>query len=156
MTLDSDVVAAHVDRTWDGDIVPALHDYIRIPNVSVAYDAGWAEAGHMAEATELLRQWCARRAAGGLPGATVEVRELPGRTPLLLVEVPPAGEGRAEETVLLYGHLDKQPPFSGWREGLSPWEPVMDGDRLYGRGSADDGYSTFSAVGRSRASASCR
>ncbi len=146
MTLDSDVVAHHVDRTWDDDIVPVLHDYIRIPNVSVAYDAAWAEAGYMAGATELLRQWCARRAAAGLPGATVEVHELPGRTPLLLVEVPPTGGGNADDTVLLYGHLDKQPPFSGWREGLGPWEPVMDGDRLYGRGSADDGYSTFSAL----------
>ena len=87
----------------------------------------------------------ARRGAG-YDGATVEVQELPGRTPLLLVDVPPAGGGRADDTVLLYGHLDKQPPFSGWREGLGPWEPVIEGDRLYGRGGADDGYSTFAAV----------
>ena len=88
------------------------------------------------------------RGPGGarLPGATVEVQELPGRTPLLLVDVPPAGGGRADDTVLLYGHLDKQPPFSGWRDGLGPWEPVVEGDRLYGRGGADDGYSTFSAI----------
>jgi acetylornithine deacetylase/succinyl-diaminopimelate desuccinylase-like protein len=76
----------------------------------------------------------------------VEVQELPGRTPLLLIDVPPAGSGRPGDTVLLYGHLDKQPPFTGWREGLGPWEPVIEGDRLYGRGGADDGYSTFSAL----------
>jgi acetylornithine deacetylase/succinyl-diaminopimelate desuccinylase-like protein len=100
----------------------------------------------MAEATELLRQWCQRHADDGLEGATVEVHEIEGRTPVLLVDVPPAGGGDAGDTVLLYGHLDKQPPFTGWRDGLGPWDPVVDGDRLYGRGSADDGYSTFSAV----------
>ena len=123
-----------------------LHDYIRIPNVSVAYDAAWAEAGHMARATELLRQWCEARAGAGLAGAKVEVQELPGRTPLLIIDVPPAGNGRGDDTVLLYGHLDKQPPFTGWRDGLGPWEPVIEGDLLYGRGGADDGYSTFSAL----------
>jgi acetylornithine deacetylase/succinyl-diaminopimelate desuccinylase-like protein len=114
--------------------------------VSVAYDADWAAAGHMAAATELLRQWCSRHADEGLSQAKVEVHEIPGRTPVLLVDVPAIGGGRDGETVLLYGHLDKQPPFSGWRDGLGPWEPVVDGDRLYGRGSADDGYSTFSAL----------
>jgi acetylornithine deacetylase/succinyl-diaminopimelate desuccinylase-like protein len=146
VTLAADDVAAHVERTWDDDIVPALHDYIRIPNVSVAYDADWAASGHMARATGLLRDWCQRHADDGLEGATVEVLEIEGRTPLLIVDVPPVGEGRADDTVLLYGHLDKQPPFTGWREGLGPWEPVVDGDRLYGRGGADDGYSTFSAI----------
>jgi acetylornithine deacetylase/succinyl-diaminopimelate desuccinylase-like protein len=151
MGLDADAAVRHVNQVWDGDIVPVLHDYIRIPNVSVAYDAGWHEAGHMARATQLLHQWCERHVDEGFPGATVEVRELDGRTPLLLVDVPPAGDtgGGADtngDTVLLYGHLDKQPPFTGWRDGLGPWKPVQDGDRLYGRGSADDGYSTFSAV----------
>jgi acetylornithine deacetylase/succinyl-diaminopimelate desuccinylase-like protein len=149
--LDADTAARHVDQLWDEDILPVLHDYIRIPNVSVAYDAGWHEAGHMARATELLRQWCERHVTDSLPDATVEVHELEGRTPLLLIDVPPTDNGAPGtvedgDTVMLYGHLDKQPPFTGWREGLGPWEPVRDGDRLYGRGSADDGYSTFSAV----------
>jgi acetylornithine deacetylase/succinyl-diaminopimelate desuccinylase-like protein len=153
VTFDADAAAAHVDRTWEGDIVPVLHDYIRIPNVSVAYDAGWAQAGHMTRATELLRQWCDRHVGESLPDATVDVHEIEGRTPLLVIDVPPttgaAGTTSATDTVdtvLLYGHLDKQPPFTGWRDGLGPWEPVVDGDRLYGRGSADDGYSTFSAL----------
>jgi acetylornithine deacetylase/succinyl-diaminopimelate desuccinylase-like protein len=152
VTLDHAAVAAHVRQAWDVDIVPVLHDYVRIPNVSVAYDQGWAEAGHMARATELLRDWCAARVSGsgsgsgGLAGATVEVHEIDGLSPVLLVDVPPAGGGSSDRTVLLYGHLDKQPPFEGWRDGLGPWTPVLDGDRLYGRGSADDGYATFSAL----------
>lgn len=144
--MDHSAVASYVGRTWDVDIVPALHDYIRIPNVSVAYDRGWAEAGHMARATELLRQWCADRTGDGLKDASVEVQELPGCSPLLLVEVPATAGGNPDRTVLVYGHLDKQPPFSGWRAGLGPWAPVIEGDVLYGRGSADDGYSTFAAV----------
>ena len=145
VTLDA-AATAHTDRTWDDDIVPVLHDYIRIPNVSVAYDAGWDEAGHMARATDLLRDWCQRHVDERLDGAKVEVQHIEGRTPLLIVDVPPTGEGAADDTVLLYGHLDKQPPFSGWRAGLGPWEPVLEGDRLYGRGGADDGYSTFAAI----------
>ena len=146
MTLDAATAAAHVDRSWDDDIVPVLHDYIRIPNVSVAYDATWDEAGHMAQATDLLRDWCQRHVDEHLEGAKVEVQHIDGRTPLLLVDVPAAGDGAADDTVLLYGHLDKQPPIAGWRDGLGPWEPVVDGDRLYGRGGADDGYSTFAAL----------
>jgi acetylornithine deacetylase/succinyl-diaminopimelate desuccinylase-like protein len=146
VSIDHSAVAAHVGHTWDAGIVPALRDYIRIPNVSVAYDHGWQQAGHMARATDLLRQWSEARTSDLLAGAKVEVHEIDGLTPVLLVDVPPAGTGSADRTVLLYGHLDKQPPFDGWRPGLGPWEPVLDGDRLYGRGSADDGYALFSAL----------
>jgi acetylornithine deacetylase/succinyl-diaminopimelate desuccinylase-like protein len=152
--IDPGIVASHVDTAWDSSILPALHDYIRIPNVSPAYDPGWEEAGHMARAVDLVRRWCDEQVAGGLSGATVEVHELPGRTPLLLVDIPPAGDhgtsvgtdAGAADTVLIYGHVDKQPPFDGWRPGLGPWEPVVDGERLYGRGAADDGYAAFAAL----------
>ena len=146
MSLDHNAVAAHVGDAWDRDVLPTLQDYIRIPNVSVAFDRGWAEAGHMTRATELLRRFAEHRAKGLLEGATVEVQEVPGCTPLLLVDVPATAGGSADRTVLLYGHLDKQPPFEGWRPGLGPWTPVLEGDRLYGRGAADDGYALFSAL----------
>jgi acetylornithine deacetylase/succinyl-diaminopimelate desuccinylase-like protein len=144
--LDHNVVAAHVGDAWERDVLPTLHDYIRIPNVSVAYDRDWARAGHMARATELLRQFAEDRTKGLLEGATVEVQEVDGCTPLLLVDVPATAGGSPDRTVLLYGHLDKQPPFEGWRPGLGAWTPVRDGDRLYGRGAADDGYALFSAL----------
>jgi acetylornithine deacetylase/succinyl-diaminopimelate desuccinylase-like protein len=132
----------HVDRAWDG-IVPVLHDYIAIPNVSAAFDPDWREHGHMQRAVDLIRDWCASRA---IVGASVEVHELPGRSPVVLVEVPASGGGSATDTVLLYGHLDKQPEMEGWRDGLGPWLPVLVGDRLYGRGGADDGYSAFASL----------
>jgi len=145
MTLDVELLGDHVDATWEQSILPALVEYIRIPNVSVAYDAGWAEAGHMDRAVELARAWCAARS---IPGMTVAVEELPGRTPVLLCDVPAFGPDQPTDgrTVLLYGHLDKQPPMHGWRDGLGPWEPVVDGDRLYGRGGADDGYAVFASL----------
>jgi len=49
-------------------------------------------------------------------------------------------------TVLVYGHYDKQPPFEGWSKGRGPWTPVIEGDRLYARGVADDGYALPSAL----------
>jgi acetylornithine deacetylase/succinyl-diaminopimelate desuccinylase-like protein len=132
-----------VQTAWAERIIPALVEYIRIPNVSAAYDAEWAAHGHMARATELIRAWLAARPVAG---ASVEVHEIPGRSPLILVEVPAANGGSDERTVVLYGHLDKQPEMTGWRDGLGPWTPVIEGGRLYGRGGADDGYAAFASM----------
>src|SRR5262245_57664865 len=137
--LDAAHALAFADRVWETEIVPALEAYIRVPNKSQAFDLHWREHGHMEEAVALVEAWCRRQP---LPGLTVEVHRLPGRTPLILMEVP----GQGPDTVLLYGHLDKQPEMTGWREGLSPWEPVREGDRLYGRGGADDGYAAFASL----------
>jgi acetylornithine deacetylase/succinyl-diaminopimelate desuccinylase-like protein len=128
-----------VDRLFEEDVLPALDAYTRIPCLSPAYDPDWAAAGHLDRAAALLAEWCAQRP---VPGLAVEVVELVGRTPVLLVE---AG-GEAAGTVLVYGHLDKQPPQGVWQEGLGPYLPVRRGDLLYGRGTADDGYSVFAAL----------
>ena len=119
-----------------------MHDYIAIPNVSPDFDPSWRENGHMAKAVELIASWCRDRP---IPGLTVEVLELDGCTPMIVMEIPAAGDGDADDTVLLYGHLDKQPEMDGWRDDLGPWTPVLDGDRLYGRGGADDGYAAFAS-----------
>jgi acetylornithine deacetylase/succinyl-diaminopimelate desuccinylase-like protein len=141
VTVDS-VALAHANRVWD-DIVPVLHDYIAIPNVSASFDPEWESNGYMQRAVDLIAVWCESRP---IPGLTVEVHRLPGRSPLIVIEVPPTGGGPADDTVLLYGHLDKQPEMDGWRDGLGPWTPVLEGDRLYGRGSADDGYAAFASL----------
>jgi acetylornithine deacetylase/succinyl-diaminopimelate desuccinylase-like protein len=136
-------LAEHVDQAWADDILPALHDYIAIPNVSEMYDPQWKANGHMDRAVALIRDWCAARHVAGM---TIEVHELPGRSPMIVIDVPAFGGASGDDTVLLYGHLDKQPEMSGWRDGLGPWTPVLEGDRLYGRGGADDGYSAFASV----------
>ncbi len=141
MTLDADRARALVDETFAATIVPTLIDYIRIENKSPMFDPQWREHGYMDAAVELLASWAKQH----LPdGATLEVVRLGDRTPVIYMDIP--GTARDGDTVLLYGHLDKQPEMTGWDEGLGPWTPVMRGERLYGRGGADDGYSTFSSV----------
>jgi acetylornithine deacetylase/succinyl-diaminopimelate desuccinylase-like protein len=127
-----------VDSTWDDSIVPELCNYVRIPNLSPLFDPQWEQHGHMERAVQLLADWCRRQPIAGM---TLEIARLPGRTPLIFIDVPGTGD-----TVLLYGHLDKQPEFTGWHAGLGPWEPVIRDGRLYGRGAADDGYAVFSSL----------
>ncbi len=129
---------------WDASIVPALTDYIRIPAKSPHFDPDWKAHGHIDAAVQFAAAWCECNA---LPGMQLEVVQLPGRTPVLYAEVG----GDARETVLVYGHLDKQPEMTGWREGLGPWTPVIKDGKLYGRGGADDGYAVFCALAALRA-----
>jgi acetylornithine deacetylase/succinyl-diaminopimelate desuccinylase-like protein len=137
--MDVERLQSSVARTWDGSIIERLTAYVRIPNTSPHFDPAWEQHGHMEAAVKLMADWCR---AQPLPGARTEVRRLPGRTPVLLVDIP----GELPGCVLLYGHLDKQPEFTGWLPGLGPWEPVIREGKLYGRGAADDGYAVFSSL----------
>ena len=144
MALEPSAVTDHVDAAWDHHIEPALTDYIAVPALSVGFDADWAAHGHLDAVVESAATWARDRAIAGLE---VEIVRLPGLTPTLWFEVPPFGpDGEQDDTVLLYGHLDKQPPMTGWHAGLGPWEPVRRGDRLYGRGGADDGYAVYASL----------
>jgi acetylornithine deacetylase/succinyl-diaminopimelate desuccinylase-like protein len=143
--LDAAKLARFVDQCWGDAIVPTLVEYIRIPNKSPAFDPDWASHGYMEEAVRLFEGW-AREHIAALPGATLDVVRLPQRTPLILIEVPGQGAKAGADTVLLYGHLDKQPEMVGWADGYGPWQPRIDGDKLYGRGGADDGYAMFGAL----------
>ena len=139
-------VARFVDEKWDDEIVPQLIDYIRIPNKSPMFDADWAAHGYMDDAVKLMEAWAR---AQPIPGMQLEVIRLEGRTPLIYLEIPAsagASEGDPGDCVLLYGHLDKQPEMVGWDADLGPWTPVLKGDKLYGRGGADDGYAIFGSL----------
>jgi len=127
------------EEVWQETILPTLCEYVRIPNVSAAYDAQWREHGHMMRAAELMRDWCLSRPVAGM---TVELLTHESLSPLLIIEIDASGTDR-DDTVLLYGHLDKQPEMTGWRAPYGPWEPVIDNGRLYGRGGADDGYAVY-------------
>ena len=139
--MDSGKLQAFVHGMWREEIVPELVEYVRIPNKSPHFDPQWAEHGYMDQAVAHMEAW-ARRKLEALPGATLEVVRLEGRTPLIYIEVP----GQGDDTVLLYGHLDKQPEMTGWDEGLGPWIPVLKDDKLYGRGGADDGYAIYGSL----------
>ncbi|HEY3842340.1 MAG TPA: M20/M25/M40 family metallo-hydrolase [Acidimicrobiales bacterium] len=126
-----------IDAAWEERVLPALAEYTRIECLSPAFDPDWSQRGALLEAAELLRQWTLEQDAS----LATEIVQLPGRTPVLLID-----NGGSGEPILIYGHMDKQPPLGEWRAGLSPFEPVREGDRLYGRGTGDDGYSLFAAV----------
>lgn len=130
---------SYINQLWDSSIVPTLMDYIKIPNKSPQFDREWQQHGFMDQAVALISNWCKEHAVEGMK---LEVIQLEGRTPVIFMEIP----GSNDDTILLYGHLDKQPEMSGWDEDLHPWKPVLRGDRLYGRGAADDGYAAFASL----------
>jgi len=137
--MDPRALERFVAARWEAEILPRLVEYVRIPARSPHFDPDWEAHGALDAAVRLAEAWCR---AQPLPGLALEVLRLPGRTPLLTFE----RAGTAPGTVLLYGHLDKQPEMTGWRAGLGPWTPVLEDGRLYGRGAADDGYAVFAAV----------
>jgi acetylornithine deacetylase/succinyl-diaminopimelate desuccinylase-like protein len=156
--IDFARTTAFMERIWDEEIIPVLTDYIRIPNKSPAFDSDWEKHGHMEKAVQLFAGWAKAKLAQ-FPGATLEVVRLAGRTPLIFIEVPgatgnPERSGgvasdsvvRHGATILMYGHLDKQPEMLGWDEGLGPWQPLLRDGKLYGRGGADDGYALFASL----------
>ncbi len=126
-----------IDGLWSDSIVDELVDYVKIPAKSPDFDPDWQANGYIDEAVDQVAAWCRKQDLG-----EVEVVRLEGRTPVIFMEIP----GERDDTVLLYGHLDKQPEMSGWAEDLGPWKPVIKNDKLYGRGGADDGYAAYSSL----------
>ena len=133
-----------LDRFWEDEILPSLTEYVAVPNVSVLFDPDWEANGHMEAALQMGKAFMEKHAPDD---AVLHLGRIPGRTPLLLLDCP----GEADGTILMYGHLDKQPEMVGWREGLGPWSPVREGDKLYGRGGADDGYALYCALAAMKA-----
>lgn len=142
--MDNSKTAAFVNDLWDSEIIPEISDYIKVPNKSPHFDPDWEKHGHMETAVAMLEKWALTQP---IKGMSVEVVRIAGRTPILFIDIP----GDSDEVVLLYGHYDKQPEFSGWDDDLDPWTPVIKDGKLYGRGGADDGYSTFGSLTAIRA-----
>lgn len=138
--LNQAKLSEFVDRIWTDEVVPTLVEYIKIPNKSPSFEPNWQKLGHMDRAVDLFVAWAQKHLEE--LGATLSVERLEGRTPLIYIDVP----GAIDDVVMMYGHLDKQPEMTGWAEGKGPWIPVMEGDKLYGRGGADDGYALFGAL----------
>ncbi len=128
-----------ISTQWDQDIIPQLENYIRIPCKSPLFDKNWQASGHIAKAMELLKKWCEKQP---IKEMKIELHQIENRTPVLLIDIP----GDSDQTILLYGHMDKQPEMTGWHAGLDAWTPVIKDGKLYGRGGADDGYATFAAL----------
>jgi acetylornithine deacetylase/succinyl-diaminopimelate desuccinylase-like protein len=140
--LDSATVLDQVTRKWDSDIVRQLTDYIAIPAKSPGFDPEWVQHGYIETVLRNAASWVEAQKVQGLK---LEIVRLPGRTPVLFFEVASTRPG-STQTVLMYGHLDKQPEFTGWRADLGPWTPKYEDGKLYGRGGADDGYAVYASI----------
>ena len=143
--LNTTQALEHVSHAWDTDIVARLTDYVAIPAKSPMFDSAWDANGLLETVVRNTAQWIESQKVAGL---SVEIIHLPGRTPVLFFEVASTRSAAlaTTQTVLMYGHLDKQPEFSGWRKDLGPWTPKYEDGKLYGRGSADDGYAAYAAI----------
>jgi acetylornithine deacetylase/succinyl-diaminopimelate desuccinylase-like protein len=142
--MDNKKAADLVNDIWDTSIIPEISEYIKVPNKSPSFDPDWEEHGYMEQAVQMLEAWSKQQP---IEGMQVEIVRIEGRTPILFIDIP----GASDDVVLLYGHYDKQPEFSGWDEDLDPWTPVIKDGKLYGRGGADDGYATFGSLTAIRA-----
>jgi acetylornithine deacetylase/succinyl-diaminopimelate desuccinylase-like protein len=139
---EASAIGAYAERVWDEEIVPALSDYIAIPAKSPMFDADWARNGHLEKVVRDAANWVESKKVAGLK---LEVVRIDGRTPVIFFEVPATKSG-CTDTIVLYGHLDKQPEFNGWRSDLGPWTPKYENGLLYGRGGADDGYAVYASL----------
>ena len=137
--MDTKKTERFVSDRWNDSVIPELCEYIKVPNKSPMFDPDWEQHGHMEQAVTMFERWCREQPIHGMQ---VEVVRIDKRTPVLFIEIP----GKSEDVVLLYGHYDKQPEFSGWNDDLGPWQPVIKDGKLYGRGGADDGYAVFGSL----------
>ncbi|HZY17181.1 MAG TPA: M20 family metallopeptidase [Ramlibacter sp.] len=133
---------ADASSQWDRDILRQITEYVAIPAKSPSFDQDWAAHGHIDTVLRNAASWVEAQKVEGL---ALEIIRLPGRTPVLFFDIPATRAG-AGQTVLMYGHLDKQPEFSGWRQDLGPWTPKYEDGKLYGRGAADDGYAVYASI----------
>ena len=137
--MNSEKLQQDISMFWDNQILPTIIEYIKFPNKSPVFDPDWEANGYMDQVVDLASEWVNKHKPDN---STLNIYKEAGRTPLMILDVP----GNSDGTVLMYGHLDKQPEMEGWAEGLDPWKPVLKDDKLYGRGGADDGYAIFASV----------
>ncbi len=152
--LNAVQLQADVNAAWGERIVPALTDYIAVPAKSPMFDPDWARHGHLERVLQSAADWVQGQRVPGLRCEIIRMNNAQGvaRTPVLFFELP-ASAGQdgtpapaSGQTVLMYGHLDKQPEFDGWRSDLGPWTPKVVDGKLYGRGGADDGYAVYASI----------
>jgi len=142
--MDAKKTKESIEKDWNDSILKTLEEYIRIENQSPAYDPAWETNGYLDKVVHLLTTWVKSQ---NIPNLTMQVLKEEKRTPLIYMSIPATPDCKSEESILMYGHCDKQPPlFEEWDKELHPYKPIIKDGKLYGRGSADDGYATFAAI----------
>ncbi len=138
--MNTDLTHQFINQFWDKTALPSLKEFVAIPCKSPVFDSEWREKGKLYQAVRHCKAWCESLAIAGLKA---DIYEIEDRTPLLFIEIPGVDD---DHNILIYGHLDKQPEADGWDNNKGPWNPVVEDDKLYGRGAADDGYALYSAI----------
>ena len=119
---------------------------VKIPSVS------WAAFDPEHVATSARAVAALVREIGIFDSVTVTQAGIPGTAELgqpAVLATRAAKNGRP--TVLLYAHHDVQPPGQDEQWDSPPFEPTVRGDRLYGRGAADDKAGVMAHVAALRA-----
>ena len=137
--LNVDELKKYIEKNFEQSVIPSLMEYIKIDNLSRTYDAEWNTNGKLQQAARHIQKWVESLEINGI---TCQIIKDPEYSPIIFTQI----QGQLPETLLFYGHFDKQPPFKGWMEGLGPTIPKIIDGKLYGRGGADDGYSTYSTM----------
>ena len=144
MQNQSQEIAKFVQEHFYAEYLEGLKEFVRIPSLAPIFDKNWLENRALFTQMEHLVSFAKKV---GLEGMQIKDLADEGRSPFLIVDIAahPGKTGRTPELqVLMYGHLDKQPFGEGW--DTDPCDPVIIDDRLYGRGSSDDGYAFFTAM----------
>lgn len=133
-------IRAFLEEEFEPNLVEPLKDFVRIPNQSRSFDPEWNTNGLLEKACQHVIDWSKGQ---GLKDFSVDLYKEDGKTPAVIG----VAEMKDAPTILFYGHIDKQPPLTEkWREGLHPYQPVVENGKLYGRGGVDDGYAYFASV----------
>ena len=112
--LDFKTTTGFVEQQFNDSIINGISEFIKIPNLSPAYDPEWKTNGNQEKATSFLLDYTLKQ---GIKGLKAEVIKAQDRTSIIFIEIEASGSSK---NFFLYGHFDKQPHFTGWSEGLGP------------------------------------
>ena len=140
--MDKNSFTKYIEKIFTSHLLPYLMNFIRIPNLSPLFDPDWNNNGLLLKAANLIISYANSLE---LKNAEINLIHDKGRTPLVFIDIPSSRKNDTRK-ILLYGHFDKQPWGKGWDEDKSPTNPVIIDGHLYGRGSVDDGYASFSIL----------
>jgi acetylornithine deacetylase/succinyl-diaminopimelate desuccinylase-like protein len=140
--MDTNSLKKYIEKQFTINVLPNLMNFIRIPNLSPLFDPNWNKNGLLLKAANLIVSYAKSL---NIKNAEINLLQDSPYTPLIFIDIP-ASRQNDERTILFYAHYDKQPYGTGWDEDKSPTNPVIIDGHLYGRGSADDGYASFSIL----------
>ena len=132
----------YIEKMFTYNTLPNLMNFIRIPNLSPAFDNNWNTNGYLLKAANLIISFAKSLE---IKNAEINLIQDQGYTPLIYIDIQSSRKNDTR-TVLFYSHFDKQPHGTGWDENKGPTKPVIENNRLFGRGSVDDGYASFSIL----------